>query len=354
MPLVVGVPKEVKPMEGRIALTPDAVADLVADGVEVYVQSAAGLLSGYDDAAYAGAGASLVPDAATLYGKAQLVVKVKEPVEADLIHLRADHLLFCYLHLAPNPVLTQALVARQLTAVAFETVEVNGRLPLLAPMSEIAGRVSVQAAAHYLHGSMGGSGLLLGGVAGTAKGRVVVLGAGMAGKNAAQVAAGLGAEVLVFDKSTEALREVERLSPLIKGLYMSGATLRDCLRSTDILVGAVLVPGAKAPKLVTRDMVSLMPKGSVIVDISIDQGGCIETMRVTDYRHPVFVEEGVVHMGVANLPGAVPKTSTAALSGVIAPYVHLLAHGRLDENPALKKGINVRAGVIVHPAILQN
>lgn len=354
MPLVVGVPKEIKPMEGRIALTPDAVADLVAEGITVLVQASAGDLSGFDDDAYRRAGARLVDDAAALYGNAQLIVKVKEPVEGDLQHLRSDHLLFCYLHLAPNPVLTQALLSKKLTGVAFETVEVNGRLPLLAPMSEIAGRVAVQAASHYLHGSMGGCGLLLGGVAGTSRGRVVVLGAGMAGKNAAQVAAALGAEVLVFDKNTDALREVEKFSPLIKGLYMSGAALRACLPDTDILVGAVLVPGARAPKLVTRELVKLMPKGSVIVDISIDQGGCVETMRVTDYRNPVFVEEGVVHMGVANLPGAVPKTSAAALSGVIAPYVHLLAHGKLDESISLQKGVNVRAGVIVHPAILQN
>lgn len=354
MPLVVGVPKEIKPMEGRIALTPDAVSDLVSEGVAVWVQTSAGAMSGFDDQAYVHAGANIASDAAELYGKSQLIVKVKEPIAGDLPHLRADHLLFCYLHLAPNPELTRALLEKQLTAIAFETVEVNGRLPLLAPMSEIAGRVSVQAACHYLHGAMGGSGLLLGGVAGTQRGRVVVLGAGMAGKNAAQVAASLGAEVLVFDKNTDALRDVERLSPLIKGLYMSVATLKEALPQTDILIGAVLVPGARAPKLVTREMVRLMPRGSVIVDISIDQGGCIETMRVTDYRSPTFVEEGVVHMGVANLPGAVPKTSTAALSGVISPYVQLLAHGRAEHNTPLQKGVNVRGGVIVHPAILQN
>lgn len=354
MALLVGVPKEIKPMEGRIALTPEAVADLVGDGIPVLVQSSAGEHAGFADDAYRRAGAAIASDAQALYGQSRLIVKVKEPVEGDLQWLRPDHLLFCYLHLAPNPVLTQALLAKQLTAVAFETVEVNGRLPLLAPMSEIAGRVSVQAACHYLHASLGGRGVLLGGVAGTPRGRVVILGAGVAGKNAALVAASLGADVIVFDKNTDALRDVERLNPLIKGLYMSRASLAEALESTDILIGAVLVPGARAPKLVTRDMVARMPRGSVIVDISIDQGGCIETMRVTDYRNPIYVEEGVVHMGVANLPGGVPRTSTIALSGVIAPYVHLLAHGRLDESSALLKGVNVKAGAIVHPALLQN
>lgn len=354
MALIVGIPKEIKPMEGRIALVPEAVSDLVADGIAVFVECGAGDQSGFGDTNYVAAGATIVGDAMSLYGAAQLVVKVKEPVAGDLLHLRADHLLFCYLHLAPNPALTKALLDKSLTAVAFETVEVNGRLPLLAPMSEIAGRVSVQAACHYLHASMGGCGVLLGGVAGTRKGRVVVLGAGMAGKNAAQVAAALGAEVMVFDKNTNALREVEKLGANVSGYYMSRSALEACLPDTDILVGAVLVPGEKAPKLVTRDMVKRMPKGSVIVDISIDQGGCIETMRVTDYRQPTYIEEGVIHMGVANLPGAVPKTSSCALSGVIVPYVHQLAHGRLDDVTALKNGINVRGGVIVHPALLQN
>ncbi len=354
MALLVGVPKEIKPMEGRIALTPDAVADLVNDGIPVLVQASAGEQAGFSDEAYRRAGATIAANAEALYGQSQLLVKVKEPVEGDLQWLRPEHLLFCYLHLAPNPALTQALLNKKLTAVAFETVEVNGRLPLLAPMSEIAGRVAVQAACHYLHASLGGSGVLLGGVAGTPRGRVVIIGAGVAGKNSALVAASLGAEVLVFDKNTDALREVERLSPLVKGLYMSRTTLADSLKTTDILVGAVLVPGARAPKLVSREMVAAMPRGSVIVDISIDQGGCIETMRVTDYRKPVYVEEGVVHMGVANLPGGVPRTSTIALSGVIAPYVHWLAHGKLEDNPALLRGVNVRGGAIVHPALLQN
>lgn len=354
MALMVGVPKEIKPMEGRIALTPEAVADLVNDGIPVAVQASAGQQAGFTDDAYRRAGASLLPTAEAVYGQAQLIVKVKEPLDGDLQWLRSDHTLFCYLHLAPNPVLTQALLTKKLTGIAFETVEINGRLPLLAPMSEIAGRLSVQAACHYLHAPLGGSGVLLGGVAGTPRGRVVVVGAGVAGRNAAQVAASLGAEVLVFDKNTDALREVERLSPLIKGLYMSRAVLAEALPSTDIVIGAVLIPGARAPKLVSREMVASMPRGSVIVDISIDQGGCIETMRATDYRNPVYVEEGVVHMGVANLPGGVPRTSTIALSGVIAPFVHLLAQGRLDDSVALKKGMNVKDGAIVHPALLQN
>jgi alanine dehydrogenase len=352
--LRVGIPRETKSMEGRVALIPEAVAELVSSGVPVHVQSEAGIGSGFSDCRYVDAGAVVEPDAARTYAAANIIVKVKEPIDGDLQLLRSSHQLFCFLHLAPNPALTAELCRIGLTAIAFETLEVDGRLPLLAPMSEIAGRVAIQAGAHYLHGSLGGSGLLLGGVAGTEKGHVVVLGAGMAGRNAALSAASLGAAVTVFDRNVEALRLAEASSVRIEGRYMSEAALRSVLPQTDLLVGAVLLPGKTAPRLVTRDMVATMRPGSVIVDISIDQGGCIETMRTTDYRDPVFVEEGVIHMGVANLPGAVPRTSSCALSGAILPWVLKLASGEASRDPALSGATNIRDGRVVHPALVQN
>jgi alanine dehydrogenase len=351
--LRIGVPSETKPMEGRVALIPEAVADLVGAGLAVHVQSGCGLGSGFSDQDYARAGAVLQPDAGALYGASDLVVKVKEPTASDLANLRPSHTLFCFLHLAPNPHLTDELCRIGLSAIAFETLEVGGRLPLLAPMSEIAGRVAVQAGAHYLHGSLGGSGVLLGGVAGTPKGQVVVLGAGMAGRNAALCAAGLGASVTVFDRQADALRQVESLHPGIAGRYMSESALKGLLPATDLLIGAVLLPGKAAPRLVTREMVAAMPAGSVIVDISIDQGGCVETMRVTDYRDPVFVEEGIVHMGVANLPGAVPRTASCALSGAILPWVQRLATVGPMGDEVLVGATNVRGGAVVHPALMQ-
>ncbi len=353
MGLVIGIAKECKPMEGRVALVPHAVAELVASGCEVFIEKGAGSLSGFSDQEYEAVGAQIADNHAALFEHATLIVKVKEPIAEDLQHLRSHHLLFCYLHLAPNPQLTASLCDIGLTAVAFETVYDGGKIPLLAPMSEIAGRVSVQAGMHYLHGSIGGKGLLLGGVAGTEPGKVVVIGAGVAGQNAAQMAAAVGAQVVAFDRNAAALREIEKIAPNINGVYSYQGAIAKAMEDADMVVGAVLLPGAKAPRIVTREMVANMPDGGVIVDISIDQGGCIETIRATDYRDPIYTEEGVIHMGVTNMPGAVPRTASEALSGAILPYVAKLASGQLQSNLPLREGINVSDGKIVLPALLE-
>lgn len=348
----IGIPMEIKPMEARIALVPGAVAELVQAGHPVFVQAGAGVLSGYPDSEYLRAGAILSDGAEALFAQAELIVKVKEPVEGDLALLESRHLLFCYLHLAPNPTLAQRLCNIGLTGIAFETVAENGALPLLAPMSEIAGRVAVQAGVHYLHGSMGGKGILLGGVPGAENGNVVVIGAGVAGRNAAKMAAAFGAHVTAFDRSPDALRAVEALSSNITGLFAYQDSIAEEMTRADLVIGAVLIPGAKAPRLVTRDMVKGMPAGGFIADISIDQGGCIETMRATDYRNPVYLEEGIWHMGVTNMPGAVPRTASQALCGAILPYVKKLASGEWKSVPSLAQGVNVAGGKIVHPALL--
>ena len=348
----IGVPTEIKPFEGRVGLTPSAVGDLIKCGCKVSVQKGAGVKSGYSDSCYLRSGAELAEDAEALFGGAELIVKVKEPVENDLRHLKASHLLFCYLHLAANPALTQSLQHIGLTAVGFETVEEAGRLPLLAPMSQIAGRVAVQAGAQRLHCSRGGKGVLLGGVPGTPKGKVIVLGAGVAGTNAAIMAAGMGADVMVFDNKPEALRRAQALGGNITTRFGFKELIADALAEADLVIGAVLVPGALAPRIVTADMVKAMEAGSVIVDISIDQGGCVETMCPTNYVNPVFEVYGILHMGVTNLPGAVPRTASQALSGALLPYVKLLADAMLNDSPALSSGINVRGGKLVHPALL--
>lgn len=347
----IGIPREIKPWEGRVALLPSAVRELVADGHAVSVEHDAGIHSGYSDAQYEAAGAAMCADAASLYGAAELIVKVKEPVAGDLELLRPEHLLFCYLHLAALPGLTRQLQDIGVTAVAFETVEDAGRLPLLAPMSEIAGRVAVQAGARLLHAGEGGKGILLGGITGTARGRVTVLGAGSAGTAAARVAHSLGAELTVFDINGDALGRIGRDFPGATTCFASAEEISAALPGTDLLVGAVLVPGARAPRVVTREMVRQMQAGSVIVDIAIDQGGCIETIRPTDYTQPTYLEDGIIHMGVTNLPGAVPRTASQALSGAILPWVAMLAERRLDEVPALRAGVNVRGGELVHPAV---
>ncbi len=347
----VGVPLEIKPLEGRVGLIPAAAGELVSHGHEVFIQSGAGKLSGYQDSDYERVGVSVVENAQTLYAEAELIVKVKEPIEGDLQWLRKEHLLFCYLHLAPNPELTKALLGIGLTAVAFETVTDGQRLPLLAPMSQIAGRVAVDAGSHYLHQSMGGKGVLLGGVPGTDRGKVVVLGAGVAGSFATAAATEMGAEVVVFDKAQAAIDRVRQLGANVTALYAYRDRIAQELRNADLVIGAVLIPGARAPRVINRDMISEMEPGSVLVDISIDQGGCIETMRPTDYTNPTYVEAGLVHMAVTNLPGAVPRSASQALSGAILPYALELASGRLDSNASLKAGINVKGGKLVHPQL---
>lgn len=348
----IGVPKEIKTQEGRIALVPAAVGEIVARGHTVSVQAGAGVVSGYSDDEYRRAGAELVPDAKALYERAQLIVKVKEPIEPEFALLKHEHVLFSYLHLAANLPLAKMLQDKRLTAVAFETVSVGGKLPLLAPMSDIAGRLAVHIGLNLLHTRHGGRGLLLGGLPAAERGRVVVLGAGEAGGNAARVAAALGAEVVVFARTRESLERMHALGPNVTALTSYPHAIAEAVAQADLLIGAVLIPGARAPMLVTRDMVKRMRPGAVIVDIAIDQGGCIETIRPTTYADPTYIEEGVVHFGVTNMPGAVPRTSAQALSAAITPYVLRLAQYGLDDG-LLVGGVNVRDGAIVHPAVAE-
>ncbi|MGB5540560.1 MAG: alanine dehydrogenase [Gammaproteobacteria bacterium] len=351
----IGIPKEIKPLEGRVALSPDACAALVHAGHEVFIEQGAGRLSGFGDDLYLAAGARICSDAAQTYGAAQLVVKVKEPVDGDLANLREDHLLFCFLHLAPAPELTRRLLDIGLTAIAFETVETDsGELPLLAPMSDIAGRLATQIGTHLLHQPQGGKGLLLGGLPGVERGRVVVIGAGHAGGNAAAMAAAIGAEVTVFDLRRERLAEMRTLGNNVTGLYPYPERLRTHVAGADLLIGAVLRTGSRAPHIVSRDMVASMEPGSVIVDISVDQGGCIETTRATNYADPTYVDEGVVHFCVTNMPGAVPHSSSHAISVALLPCVLQLAQANWEDITELRRGINVRAGEVVHPALRDN
>lgn len=348
----IGIPREIKTLEGRVALIPAAVGQLVAQGHEVIVEHDAGVLSGYSDEQFRAVGAHIVPDAAALYGEAEMIVKVKEPQPAEVKLLRKDHLLFSYLHLAAATELMQALLETGVTGVAFETVETDdGRLPLLAPMSGIAGRVATQVGTHLLYRPEGGKGLLLGGLPAAERGKVVVLGAGVAGGASASVAAALGAEVTVFDLRIDKLAEMRALGNNVTGLYPYPDALHAAVVEADLLIGAVLITGKRAPHLVSADTVKQMGDGSVIMDISVDQGGCIETTRPTTYAEPTFVWEGVVHFGVTNMPGAVPRTSSQALSASLIPYVSRLARPAWREDAELVRGINVAAGEVVHPAL---
>lgn len=347
----IGIPKEVKVREGRVALIPPAVGELIKQGHEVFIQSGAGVASGYPDEDYRRVGAQIAPDAAALYGSAKMLLKVKEPVAAEYELLCKDHILFSYLHLAATPKLAQALKEKGLTAVAFETIEANGKLPLLVPMSDIAGRLSVHIGTTLLHGHEGGRGIMLGGMPSTERGHVVILGAGTVGGNAAVVAAALGAQVTVLAPRREELERMHVLGPNVTTLPSYAPLIAEAVYSADLLIGAVLIPGAKAPKLVTAEMVRKMKPGSVIIDVSVDQGGCIETTRPTDYEHPTYTVDGVIHFGVTNMPGAVPRTASQALSIVLTPYVLRLATEGGLNNPTIARGINVAGGKFVHPAV---
>jgi len=348
----IGVPKEIKPLEGRVGLIPAACADLVRAGHSLFVEQGAGLKSGYPDAAYSALGVTVVPDAEQLYAKAEFIVKVKETIEADLRLLRAEHILFCYLHLAASRALTERLQAIGLTAIAFKTVEQDGTLPLLAPMSDIAGRLAIQVGTHLLHQPQGGKGVLLGGLPGVERGKVTVIGAGQAGGNAAALAAALGAEVTVFDRKRDRLEVMRALGSNVTALYPYADALEQAVREADLLVGAVLIPGAKATHVVSAAQVRSMSPGSVIVDISVDQGGCIETTRPTTYAAPTYDVGSVLHFCVTNMPGAVPHSASQALSAAVLPYVLQLAGGSAwRQNAALVKGINVEAGTLCHPAV---
>jgi len=348
----IGIVKEIKVLEARVALIPEAAADLVAAGHQVYVQSGAGDLSGYSDQHYKAVGVDVVKDAAALYQQAQLIVKVKEPQTAELALLRKDHVLFSYLHLAAEAELLKGLLDIGVTSVAFETVELdNGALPLLAPMSIIAGRLATQIGANLLQRPQGGKGLLLGGLPAAERGHVVILGGGSAGGNAAMMAAGMGARVTVFDRNPDKLERMRALGDNVSGLYPFKHTLAQQVAQADLLIGAVLVTGEKAPHVIDVEMVKSMQPGSVIVDISVDQGGCIATTRPTTYANPTYLEHEVVHFAVTNMPGAVPRSASQALSASILPYVHMLTDQNWRENAPLARGVNTYDGKIVHPAL---
>lgn len=353
--MIIGVPKEIKKQEYRVALLPSAAYQLVKRGHSVLVETGAGVGAGYPDADYEHAGAKLVKEAPAVFAGADLIVKVKEPQPAECAMLRPDQMLFTYLHLAADKTLTEAIMKSGATGIAYETIEVNRRLPLLEPMSEIAGRMSVLVGGYFLAKHHGGSGVLLGGVPGVLPGKVVVLGGGASGINAARMAQGLGADVTILEVDLERMRFLDITLHTAHTLYSSEAHLLDLLPSVDLLIGAVLVPGAKAPKLINRDMLRQMRPGSVLVDIAIDQGGCAATSRPTTHDNPVFVEEGVTHYCVANMPGAYARTATQALTNVTYRYLETLADLGLKEacqrQPALLGGINVMGGKLTHKAV---
>jgi alanine dehydrogenase len=357
MRLVVSTVAEVKTGEGRVGLTPAGADALVRDGHEVLVEAGAGVTAGLPDADYVAAGARVV-DRDEAWGAADLVVKVKEPVATEYRMLREDLVLFTYLHLAADEPLTRALVDAGTTAVAFETVERGGRLPLLAPMSAVAGRLAAQAGAHHLTTHAGGRGTLLGPVAGVRPARVVVIGGGVVGTNAAEVALGLGAQVTLFDASLDRLAELHHaLRGRIELAMANPMDVARAVADADLVIGAVLVPGARAPHVITREAVAGMAPGTVVCDVSIDQGGCVETARPTSHDEPVFVDEGVVHYCVTNMPGAVPRTSTLALANATLPYVRELAGAARPWNvradSALGRGLNIVGGRVVHAAVAE-
>jgi alanine dehydrogenase len=346
--MITGVPKEIKKQENRVGIIPSGAAQLSRRGIEVIVESGAGIGAGYTDEEYRKKGATIVATAEEVFEQADLIVKVKEPQPVEIERLTPRHTLFTYLHLAADKKLTEDLVATGCTAIAYETVEIGHRLPLLEPMSEVAGRMSVMVGAFYLAKHAGGRGTLLGGVPGVLPGRVTIIGGGTCGTNAAKVATGIGAETTILELDSERMTWLDTAMPAARTLYSSESALLELLPTTDLLIGAVLVPGAKAPKLVTREMLRLMKPGTVLVDIAVDQGGCIETTRPTTHEDPIFEEEGVIHYCVANMPGAFARTSTQALTSVTLPYVQSIATGGVDGaceiHPELVGGINARAG----------
>jgi len=354
----VGVPKEIKPDENRVSLTPAGAQAFTEAGHQVLLEKGAGLGSGFDDKSYEAAGAKILPDAESVWTEADMIIKVKEPLPSEYPLMQRGQLLFTYLHLAPEPELTHALMEKEVDAVAYETVELPNRtLPLLTPMSEVAGRMSIQIGAHFLEKRHGGSGVLLGAVPGVLPGHVVIIGGGVVGTNAAKMAVGLGAKVTIIDVNLDRLRYLDDVfGTKIQTLASNAYNINEAVRSADLVVGAVLIHGAKAPKLVTESMVAGMRPGSVLVDVAIDQGGCIETMdHTTTHSNPTFMKHGVVHYSVPNIPGAVPRTSTLALTNATLPYALLLANKGFKDavrsNPALAKGVNVTQGKITYSAV---
>jgi alanine dehydrogenase len=357
--MLVGVPKEIKNNEYRVGLVPSSVTELVHHGHEVIVENGAGLGSGIADADYEAAGARIVTDAATVFAKAELVVKVKEPLASERARLQPGQVLFTYLHLAPDPEQTNDLIASGATCIAYETVtSASGGLPLLTPMSEVAGRLAPQVGAHCLEKAAGGRGILLGGVPGVPAAEVIILGGGVSGTHAATIALGMGANVTVVDRSADVLRRLAtQFGTGVRTIFSTRDAVRELVRRADLLIGCVLIPGAAAPKLITREMLKTMKPGSVIVDVAIDQGGCCETSHATTHADPTYVVDNVVHYCVANMPGAVARTSTFALNNVTLPFTLALAdkgwRKALSDDKHLRAGLNVHEGKVTYQAVAE-
>ncbi len=356
----IGTPTEIKNNEYRVGLPPAGVRDLTHDGHEVAIQKGAGLGSGFTDVEYEAAGARILPDADAVYQWAEMIVKVKEPIAAEYPRLREGQILFTYLHLAPLPELTDALLDRKVTGVAYETITGRGgSLPLLSPMSEVAGRMSVQVGAYYLQKPNGGRGVLLGGVPGVLSADVAIVGGGIVGINAAKMAVGLGARTTILDTNLDRLRYLDDVfQGKVATLASNKAHIEEACRRADLLIGAVLIPGASAPKLVTREMIGEMKKGSVVVDVAVDQGGCFETTHATTHSEPTYVVDDVIHYCVANMPGAVPRTSTIALTNATLPYARKIARSgfaeAIRENPGLAEGVNTYQGKVTHRGVAES
>jgi alanine dehydrogenase len=355
----IGVPSEIKDNEYRVGMTPSGVRDLTSDGHTVFVQKGAGNGSGFGDEEYTASGAKILPDADSVYNEAEMIVKVKEPIDADLRRMKDGQLLFTYLHLAPVPDLTETLLKKKVTGIAYETiVGKGGSLPLLTPMSEVAGRMAVHVGAFYLQKPNGGRGVLLGGVPGVLPADVVIIGGGIVGINSAKMAAGLGARVTILDTNLDRLRYLDDIfRGTILTLASNKAHIEDAVKRADLLIGGVLIPGASAPKLVTREMIKSMKKGSVIVDVAIDQGGCVETAKATTHSNPVYDVDGVTHYCVANMPGALPRTSTIALTNATLPYTRRIANlgfQKAIEEQGFAEGVNVYKGAITYKAVAES
>lgn len=356
--MIVGIPAEIKKDENRVSLPPAGVSELVRHGHKVYVQAGAGKGSSFSDADYIAAGAEILATAAEVWNQSNMVIKVKEPQEVEYGFMRDNLILFTYLHLAADEPLTRKMMETGITGVAYETVEDDhGKLPLLEPMSEVAGRMASQVAAHYLEKHAGGRGVLMGGVPGVRAANVVVLGGGSVGTNAAKMALGMGAQVTLLDINLERLRYLDDVMPgNFQTLYSSAGNIAEVIKTADVVIGGVLITGARAPKLITRDMLKTMPEGSVIVDVAVDQGGCVETTHATTHSDPIYFVEGVLHYGVANMPGAVPRTSSFALSNATLRYAVKIANegiSALTKHPGFLKGLNTYAGKVTHPGVAE-
>lgn len=354
--MIVGCPKEIKIMENRVGLIPATVRSLVNLGAIVWVEKGAGIGSNISDKAYIEAGAKIIDNAQDIWQQSDIIAKVKEPLEPEYKLFREGQTIYTFLHLAAEPELAEALLSKKITGIGYETIEVDGQLPLLKPMSEVAGRMAIQVGAFCLENQNGGKGILLGGVPGVKKGRVLILGAGIVGKNAAKMALGLSAHVTMMDISSKRLEEIDDLFlGKVETVYSTAHAIENYLTQTDLLIGAVLLTGARAPRLVTKDMLKIMEKGSVIIDVSVDQGGCVETMRRTMHDDPTYVVDGIVHYGVANMPGAVACTSTFALAHTTAFFLEkMVKQGvseALKENESLRKGLNTLGGHITHKEV---